>query len=197
MHGRALALLVGVERFQLGNQIYYFEVARGAWSGEFRFLIRDKRAFREASLPVYDRILAWLLNASQRVLGPSQIVSRIHSFPGEGIAGVNRSKVWIRKLLVTVYAMQGEYVLDADGVGVRVTIHERFGPIPFLFRHVKQATARIDASGMDARYRMPLLGAEWDGHYTVADDRDHVVAVYTCSWGEAQETIARVKSVAG
>ena len=67
--------------------------------------------------------------------------------------------------------------------------HERFGPVPFLFRNEKRHPAVIHADGMSSTYYIPLLGADWVASYTVHADRRHIDGVLTCVWAQATETI--------
>lgn len=173
------------------NEVYYFEIAQGAWTGDFSFEITNFRAFFRDRLALKNRVLALVLHAAQKLGGASTIVSRIRGERQEGPAGTMHSRVWVRKAGLTLYTMQGRYVLDPDGRDVRVHLKERFGPIPFLFRNEKDATAEISDGGMRSTYHMPLLGAAWVGNYTVSSDRDHLQAVYESGWGRAVETIHR------
>lgn len=99
--------------------------------------------------------------------------------------------VTVRRFGVTLYRMTGDYVLAPDGTGVDIEIKERFGPVPGLLSGSKRVKAQIGAGGMNSTYQMPLLGSVWEGTYTVASDREQVVAVYESAWGWAREEIRR------
>lgn len=174
------------------NQIYYFEIAKGTWEGRFEFYITNFSNFWRSSISLTNRALALANYLFNKIFGKCVIVSSIAAFPEEGAAGVARSRVWVRKFMVTMYRMRGHYVLADDGVQVEIRIHEQFGPVPFLFRHSKSVTAEIGNGGMSSTYHMPLLGGTWTGQYQVSPDRNHVTAVYESTWGRAKETIHRI-----
>jgi hypothetical protein len=174
------------------NEVYYFDVAQGQWLGSFTFTIIDYRSFWNYHGSVTNKALALTLHLVTSVAGSSTIISEILSYPDEGGAGVNRSKVWVKKFGLCVYRMEGEYILDPDGTHVRAHLHEQFGPVPFLFQSSKDAIATITGGGLRSTYHMPLLGASWVGNYEVSADRNRVTAVYECSWGRAREDVTRV-----
>jgi hypothetical protein len=179
---------------RLPNQVYYFDVAAGTWEGEFEFEIRSARGFQAAPGRPLFKFLGWTLEWAQRLMGPGVIYSDISPYPNEGDAGVSRSKVQIRKWGIVLYHMTGEYVLNKDGTNVDITLKERFGPIPLLFRNTKGAHACINPDGMGGRYKMTLLGDEWEGTYHTWPSRTRVRAVYESSWGWARETIKQCQS---
>jgi hypothetical protein len=84
------------------------------------------------------------------------------------------------------------YALDENGTDVAVHAHERFGPIPFLFKVEKRHPAVIHADGMSSTYYIPLLGADWTANYTVHDDRKRIDGLLSCQWAEAREIIHKV-----
>jgi len=173
------------------NRIYYFTIAQGRWEGTFHFAILDWLAFWRDPIGLKYRLFALLLHLAHRLFGATHIVSVIRPFPGEGVNGISRSRAWVTKGALTLYALSGDYVLDPDGVNVHIWIRERFGPVPFLFRELKHVSAAITHGGRRSRYHMTLLGARWTGDYEVAPDREHVAAVYRSPWGEAREVIAK------
>ncbi len=179
---------------RLPNQIYYFEIGAGRWIGTFEFKITDGSAFKRAPVRGVFRLLGHLLEWVQRLVGPAKILSEIYPHPDEGESGVSRSRVWIRKFGVTLYAMSGIYVLGPNGCDVEITLRERFGPIPWPFWRTKHATAKITPDGMGSAYTMTLLQDQWAGRYTVWPSRMIVRAVYTSTWGWARETIRKATS---
>jgi hypothetical protein len=174
------------------SQIYYFDVGRGTWTGMFTFRMTDWTKFWRDPIGVRPRVLTLAMTVFQALLGASRIDSVIVTAPGEGPFGVARNVVRIHKLGLTLYLLREQYTLDVNGTDVRVDAHERFGPLPFLFRHAKQHPARIGVGGMSSVYEMPLLGTPWTARYTVHPDRDHIDGHLTCAWAESVETIHRV-----
>lgn len=174
------------------HQVYYFDIAAGKWLGAFEFAITNFRKFRAAALPLKYRLLALAIHAINKFATPA-ITSAIQPYRDEGEAGVSRSVVSVRLFGITVYLMKGRYHLLADGRGVFVRIHERFGIWPFRVANEKTARAEIGPGGLSSTYTMPLLGGVWSGRYVVAPDRCRLVAVYESEWGRAKETIARVR----
>jgi hypothetical protein len=177
----------------LDNQIYYFEVGRGRWRGAFSFRITDRAAFDAAGLTTKERLLAQGMELTHRLTGDSRIDSTIWARPDEGVAGVAGNTVRISRFGITLYLLKETYTLDPDGSGVAVHCHERFGPIPFLFRNEKRHPAVIHADGMSSTYYIPLLGADWVADYTVHADRTHIDGVLSCPWARATETIHKLE----
>ena len=171
------------------SQTYYFDIGRGRWRGRFGFRFTDRPAFRAASLGLKNRLLLDGMGLLHQLLGDSRIDSEIWSHPEDGVAGVAGNTVRISHFGVTLYLLRETYTLDGNGSDVAVHAHERFGPIPFLFRNEKRHPAVIHADGMTSTYYIPLLGADWVAEYTVAEDRRHIDGRLTCAWAEATEII--------
>ena len=173
----------------LDSQIYYFRTGRGRWRGAFSFRITDRAAFRAAPLTLKERLLARGMELAHRLTGDSRIDSDVWARPEDGVAGVAGNTVRISRFGITLYLLKESYTLDPNGSDVAVHAHERFGPVPFLFRNEKRHPAVIHADGMSSTYYIPLLGADWVANYTVHADRRHIDGVLTCAWAHATETI--------
>jgi hypothetical protein len=174
------------------SQTYYFRTGKGRWRGAFAFHITDRAAFRAAPLTPKQRALAWGMELMHRLTGDSQIDSDVWARPEEGVAGVAGNTVRISRFGVTLYLLKETYTLDENGADVAVHAHERFGPIPFLFRIEKRHAAVIHADGLSSTYYIPLLGADWIASYDVHDDRMHIDGTLTCPWATATETIHKL-----
>jgi hypothetical protein len=179
-------------RSRAANQVYYFDVGSGVWTGVFTFRMTDWGTFWRDPIGVRHRMLTLGMALFQAVFGASRIDSEIVAALGEGSFGVARNVVRIHKFGLTLYLLRERYTLDANGTDVRVDADERFGPVPFLFRTQKQHPARIGDGGMSSVYEMPLLGTPWTARYTVHPDRNHIDGNLTCAWAESVETIHRV-----
>jgi hypothetical protein len=176
----------------LDSQIYYFSIGRGHWRGAFGFRITDLAQFHAAALSLKERLLARGMALASRLTGDSRIDSDVWARPEDGVAGVAGNTVRISRFGVTLYLLRETYTLAENGTDVTVHCHERFGPIPFLFRNEKRHPAAIHADGMSSTYYIPLLGAEWVANYTVHADRTHIDGVLTCDWARATETIHKL-----
>jgi hypothetical protein len=175
----------------LANQTYYFEIAQGEWEGPFTFRVKDYPRLFKDRIGLVNGLLAITLDLIHRLVGSTKLVARNRPFPTEGEAGVSRTVVRVSLLGLTLYVLQGDYLLQSNGSDVRIWIHERFGPVPFLFWNFKHVSAAIGGSGLRATYWMPMLGTHWLGDYEVAADRNHVMATYQSSWGVVTETVQR------
>jgi len=176
----------------LDSQTYYFRVGRGRWRGAFRFRITDRRAFRNASLTLKERLLARGMELTQQLTGDARIDSEVWARPEDGAAGVAGNTVRISRFRITLYLLRETYTLDPNGSDVAVHAHERFGPIPFLLRNEKRHPAAIHTDGMTSTYYIPLLGADWIANYTVHADRTHIDGLLTSAWAQATETIHKL-----
>ena len=176
------------------NQIYYFEIGKGRWQGVFSFRVTDREAYEKSPLTLKQRFLVRGMEVTHRLTGDSRIDSDVWARAEEGIAGVAGNTVRISRFGITLYLLRETYTLDENGADVAVHAHERFGPIPFLFKVEKRHPAVIHADGMSSTYFIPLLGAEWTSTYTVHSDRTHINGLLTCTWAEAHEIIHKVES---
>jgi hypothetical protein len=174
------------------SQVYYFEVGRGRWQGTFSFRITSDELYKKSSLTMKQRFLVRGMQATHRLTGDSRIDSDVWARPEEGAAGVAGNTVRISRFRITLYLLKETYALDENGTDVAVHAHERFGPIPFLFKVEKRHPAVIHADGMSSTYYIPLLGADWTANYTVHDDRKRIDGLLSCQWAEAREIIHKV-----
>jgi hypothetical protein len=173
------------------SQRYYFEIGAGDWQGSFSFRITDRNRYRRAELSRTERFLVLGMELTHRLTGRSRIDSVVWARPEQGDEGVAGNTVRISRFGVTLYLLKETYTLSTNGADVAVHAHERFGPIPFLFKVEKRHPAIIHQDGMSSTYYIPLLGADWTANYTVHDDRQRIDGLLTCPWGEAIEAIAR------
>jgi hypothetical protein len=173
------------------NQVYYLEVGVGDWDGRFTFRVTDRAAFRRDRLGPRNRLLSLWLAGTFRLIGWGAITSSLRRVEEAAPALVVGNRVRLHRFGVTLYLLRESYTLDPDGTDVLVVAHERFGPLPFLFRDSKRHTARVVDGGMRAVYDLPLLGASWRAVYEVHPDRGHVDSTLTCAWAEAHERIAK------
>jgi hypothetical protein len=173
------------------SHIYYFEVGAGTWAGTFRFAVISWHALRQARVGIKNLLLVAAMTATQRLLGPSKLSSVVVARPDEGELGVVDNAVRLTKLRITLYDLHERYVLAADGTGVRVIAHERFGPIPKILTRTFEYPAEIRADGLGSTYYMPLLGSQWTAKYEVGHDRGTLAGTLTCTWAEAHEEAKR------
>lgn len=175
-----------------GNQIYYFQIGLGDWTGKFDLKLTSWERFWRDPIGVKNRFLVISMLLFLKLTGKARIDSRLEGFSEQGDAGIVKNRVRISRFRLTLYLLVEEYVLDRDCRSVWVRSDERFGPVPFLFASSKEHPAEISDSGMTSVYQMPLLGTDWVGRYTVREDRDHIDAILTCGWAEGEEVIDRV-----
>lgn len=175
-----------------GSHTYYFEVGAGVWRGTFLFRITSWRRLRSSGIGAQGMFLAATMAVFTRLFGRATIDSQIWPHPDQGVFGAARNHVRISRLGLTLYLLDETYTLDPDGRSVAVDAHERFGPVPFLFRNHKQHPAEINGDGLGSTYYFPLLGSPWVGRYTVAEGRRHIDGHLTCDWGEALESMDKV-----
>lgn len=171
------------------NRTYYFEIGPGQWQGSFGFHVTDWRRFLGSSIGIVDRLLVVAMVLTIRLFGHATITSAVESSPDRGEAGVATNDIRITKFGIPLYTLEEEYRLDPNCRDATVVSEERFGPIPGLLESHKAYPAEI-TSGPEATYRMPLLGADWTGHYEPAGDC--IEAELTCEWATATELIHRV-----
>jgi hypothetical protein len=173
------------------NEIYYFEIGKGEWAGEFWFGITDWSQFWKAKISLKNRFLTLAMSLVIKVFGRAAFSSRMAAFPDRGAAGVASNAIRLSRFGITLFISNEDYVLNPDGSGVTVKAKERFGPIPFLFREYVEYPATIHEGGMSSTYYLPMLDAQWIAQYQVRSDRNHVDGVLECGWGRAEETMDR------
>jgi hypothetical protein len=180
----------------LPNQVYYFVVGKGSWTGSFNFRITDRRAYRRARIGLINRFLITGLRFVITFLGAPVISSTIRVDPTQGPAGTARNRYSLSKWRVTLCLFKDLYQLNADGEGVLVTMDLRYGPIPGLLAEHTDYSGGIYDEGYRCHYDgVRFLGAMWQADYSVAPDKDHVAGTLICEWGEASERMRRQNDV--
>ena len=173
------------------NEIYYFEIGKGEWTGEFWFEVTDWSNFWKTRISFSRRFLTLAMALAIKLFKKAYIHSRITAFPEQGAAGIASNSYRLYRLGITLFISEEDYILDADGSSVIVKAHERFGPIPFLFREYVEYPATIHAGGMSSTYHLPMLDSQWLAKYQVRPDRNQVTGVLECDWGRAEEIMNR------
>jgi hypothetical protein len=174
------------------NHIYYFEVGKGEWTGDFSFRVTNWREFWRSKISLKNRFLTFAMAFTIKIFGRSALHSKITAFPEKGDAGVASNSYRLYRFGITLFISNEDYILDPDGSGVVVKAHERFGPIPFLFREYVEYPATIHAGGMSSTYHLPMLDSSWLATYQVHADRNRVDGVLECNWGRAEEILIRI-----
>ncbi|MEK6478733.1 hypothetical protein WJR50_14400 [Catalinimonas sp. 4WD22] len=177
--------------YQKANQIYYFKVGKGKWTGKFEFRLTDKDRLTQEKVGLINNLLVQAMLLFQKLLGKARIDSEIKIYPDKYEIGSAFNVVRIHKYGLTLYLLREEYILDPNGKDVVVNANDRFGPFPFLLNKQKSYPAEILDEGLQSRYYMPLLGSTWVCEYSVKD-HDHVDGLLKCKWGESIETIHRL-----
>jgi len=134
------------------NQIYYFQIGRGQWEGTFSLLVKNWKVFWKEQIGLRNRFLVIAMFFFQKLTGGSVISSDMVADPDQGPFGVATNTICIHKWYLTLYLLHEEYDLDPDGSHVTVRSHDRFGPIPFLFRDSMEYPAVIHIGGMSSAY---------------------------------------------
>ena len=173
------------------NEIYYFEIGKGEWTGTFWFGITDWSQFWKARISLKNRFLTLAMTLVIKVFGRAVFHSRIAVFPDLGAAGIASNSIRLSRFGITLFISNEDYALDPDGSSVAVKAKERFGPIPFLFREYVEYPATIHEGGMSSTYYLPLLDSQWIAKYTVRSDRNHLDGALECGWGRAEEVMDR------
>lgn len=174
------------------NHVYYFEIGKGRWSGQFGFTVTDWKGFWADKIGSKNRFLVFCLASFVKVFGKPTIDSHVEAFPDRGEFGVATNSIRIHKGWLTVWTSQEEYVLNPDGTGVVVHAHERYGPIPFMFREDVTYPATIHPPGTSSTYIQPAVGTTFDSNYQIAPDHNRVQADIVGKWAQASEVIQRV-----
>src|SRR5262245_18293156 len=82
------------------SHVYYFDVGRGRWAGDFTFRVTDWSRLRRASIGATNLFLVVGMHTILRVFGKAQLESEVTGAPDEGPAGVANNIVKINN---TVY----------------------------------------------------------------------------------------------
>lgn len=171
------------------NQIYYFRIAKGEWTGNFNFKIKSWSKMLKASISIKNKILLTMMGLFQKIVGDASIKSIITPLPNEGKAGVAKNDFRIHKGWFTLFISKEDYLLSPNGKGVIVDAHVRFGPFSFLFREHDVYPAVIYDNGLKALYHIDLLGTQFVGDYTVRSDQKQVHSVLENDWAKAVEIL--------
>jgi hypothetical protein len=173
------------------SHVYYFEVGAGTWRGTFTFRVTSWRGARRASIGLKNLLLVVTMQATQRTIGPSRLLSVVAAHPDEGEFGVADNRVELSALGLRLYDLRERYVLSPDGQGVKVFAHEHFGPVPVILTRQFEYPAEIRSDGLGSTYHMPLLGSPWTATYAVGDDRRSLAGTLICDWAQADERATR------
>lgn len=174
------------------NKVYYYELGEGRWQGEFRFRVTDWRKLLSRRPSAQDAFLIALLHAVDRLPGKAVMHGEIACDPNEGDDGVARVDVSVDRFGLEIYRLRGYYALQADGIGVKIKIYQRFGPHGSWLESEKLATAEILEDGFLGVYYMPILGDDWVGRYRLDESRTKLTAQYDCDWGITEERMERL-----
>lgn len=173
------------------NEIYYYEVGKGEWTGEFWFGVTNWSEFWKSKIRFSNRFLILAMALTIKLLKRGYIHSRISAFPDAGAAGIASNSYLVYRLGLTLFLSNEDYILDPNGSNVVVKAKERFGPIPFLFHDYVEYPATIHEGGMSSTYYLPMLDSRWVAQYQVREDRNQVFGVLECNWGRAEEIMNR------
>ncbi|EZH75742.1 hypothetical protein ATO12_02835 [Aquimarina atlantica] len=171
------------------NHIYYFQIAKGEWTGNFNFKIKSWSKMLKASISIKNKMLLTMMGLFQKIVGDATIKSIITPLPNEGKAGIAKNDFRIHKGWFTLFISKEDYLLSPNGKGVIVDAHVRFGPFSFLFREHDVYPAVIYANGHKALYHIDLLGTQFVGDYTVRSDQKQVHSVLENDWAKAVEIL--------
>lgn len=174
------------------NQVYYFEVAPGSWSGTFDFRITNWRTLWASSMSLKNKLLASAMHIFQKIFGDASISSELTPHPDLGVCGIALNCIRIYKSWFTLWRSDEEYTLAPNGHRVKVDARVNFGPISFLFREHDVYPATVVEGGMRNLYHIKLLGTRFLGDYRVQPDRRQVLSTLSNEWATAHETLNRV-----
>jgi len=168
------------------NQVYYFEVAPGSWTGTFNFQVTNWRALWVSSMSLKNKLLATAMQLFQGIFGDASISSELTPNPDRGVAF---NRIRIHKSWFTLWRSDEEYTLAPDGHRVRVDAQVNFGPFSFLFREHDIYPATVIDGGMHNLYHIKLLGTRFLGDYGVQPGRRQVLSTLTNDWATAHEIL--------
>ena len=171
------------------NQVYYFEVAPGSWTGTFTFQVTSWRNLWSSSMSLKNKLLASAMGIFQKIFGKSSISSALTPYPNRGAFGLAFNRIRIRKSWLTLWRSDEQYTLHSDGHRVTVDAQVNFGPVSFLFREHDVYPATVIDGGMRNLYHIKLLGTHFLGDYRVQPDRQQVLSTLANDWATAHETL--------
>jgi hypothetical protein len=85
------------------NEIYYFEIGRGEWTGEFSFEVTGWRKFWKAKISFSRRFLTLAMALAIKLFKKAAIHSTITTFPERGAAGVASNSYRLYRFGITLY----------------------------------------------------------------------------------------------
>ena len=107
------------------SHVYYFDIGRGRWAGDFAFRVTDWSRLRRASIGATNLFLVVGMHTILRIFGKAQLDSVVTGDPDQGPAGVPNNVVRITKLGIPLYLLDERYDLDPNGTDVSVVSDER------------------------------------------------------------------------
>ena len=171
------------------NQVYYFEVAPGSWTGTFTFKVTRWRNLWSSSMSLKNKLLATAMGIFQKIFSESSISSALTPYPDRGVFGLAFNRIRIRKSWFTLWRSDEQYTLHPDGHRVTVDAQVNFGPISFLFREHDIYPATVIDGGIRNLYHIKLLGTHFLGDYRVQPDRRQVLSTLANDWATAHEAL--------
>lgn len=174
------------------NQVYYFEVGPGSWSGTFSFQMTSWRKLWSSSMTLKNKLLAGAMQVFQSIFGDASISSELTPYPDRGAFGVAHNTIRIHKSWFTLWRSEEEYTLHPDGHRVGVDARVSFGPIAFLLPEHDIYPATVIDGGMRNLYHIKLLGARFLGDYRVQPGRRQVHSTLTAEWATAHEILNKL-----
>ena len=178
------------------NQVYYFDIAPGTWTGTFTFQVTSWSNLWRSSMSLKNKLLATAMDVFQRVFGSSSISSEMTPYGNRGSFGAVVNQIRIHKSWFGLLQSHEQYTLNPDGSRVGVDAHVSFGPFSFLFREHDVYPARVFDCGMLNIYHIKLLGTRFIGKYEVQSDRTQVDSTLVNGWASAHEILTKAAAAA-
>jgi hypothetical protein len=179
------------ERGKAPNQIYYFQIAPGTWTGSFLFELKSWRRLWFSSMSLKNKLLATSMVVFQKIFGASSISGVLTPYPERDPFGVVVNDFRMFKSWFQLWQSREEYTLSPNGTGVQINAHVHFGPISFLFHEHDIYGATVYDGGMRNLYHIKLLGTRFLGKYQVQPDRQHVRSLLINDWASADEMLSK------
>ncbi|MGH9763588.1 MAG: DUF5995 family protein, partial [Blastocatellia bacterium] len=174
---------------QLPNQVYYFDVGAGAWSGQFKFGITSWSKLWTSGMSLKNKLLATGMGVFQGLFGSASISSVLTAYPAKGEAGIATNDIRIFKWWMPLWHSFETYTLSPNGSGVGVDAQVQFGPISFLFKEHDVYPATVVDGGMRNLYEIRLLGTRFMGNYEVQPSRTEVHSTLLNDWSSSTESL--------
>lgn len=174
------------------NQVYYFDVAPGSWTGSIQYQLTSWRLLWSSPMTLKNKLLASTMQVFQRIFGASSISCTLTPYPDQGTFGVANNSFRIHKSWFTLWRSNETYTLHRDGHRVTVDAHVSFGPISFLFPEHDVYPASVFDAGMRNIYHIKLLGTRFLGDYHVQPGNRQVESKLTNDWALIEGTLNRL-----